>query len=54
MIQFFDLAAQQEILKGEIEKRIQNVLNHGKYILGPEVAELEEEDDDESPSSSLG
>ena len=42
MIQFFDLAAQQELLKLEIDKRIQKVLSHGKYILGPEVTELEE------------
>ena len=42
MIQFFDLAAQQELLKREIDKRIQKVLSHGKYILGPEVTELEE------------
>ena len=42
MIQFFDLAAQQLVLKNKIDERIQKVLSHGKYILGPEVAELEE------------
>ena len=42
MIQFFDLAAQQKVLKNEIDQRIQKVLSHGKYILGPEVTELEE------------
>ncbi|WP_276314080.1 DegT/DnrJ/EryC1/StrS family aminotransferase [Billgrantia antri] len=38
---FIDLAAQQARIKDEIESGIQRVLAHGKYILGPEVAELE-------------
>jgi UDP-2-acetamido-2-deoxy-ribo-hexuluronate aminotransferase len=42
MIPFVDLAAQQERLRGELEARIARVLAHGQYILGPEVAELEE------------
>lgn len=42
MIEFIDLKAQQERLKGKIEAGIQNVLSHGQYILGPEVKELEE------------
>lgn len=42
MIPFVDLAAQQERLRGEIEAGIARVLAHGNYILGPEVAELEE------------
>ena len=42
-MQFIDLKAQQELLRSEIEKKIQAVLNHGKYILGPEVQEFEEE-----------
>ena len=42
MIPFFDLAAQQEVIRKEIDENIANVLAHGKYILGPEVAELEE------------
>lgn len=41
MIPFFDLAAQQEVIRKEIDENIANVLAHGKYILGPEVAELE-------------
>lgn len=41
-MQFIDLAAQQRRLKPEIDARIANVLSHGKYILGPEVVELEE------------
>ena len=40
-IAFIDLAAQQKILRPEIEKRINTVLAHGKYIMGPEVTELE-------------
>lgn len=39
---FIDLAAQQRRIKGKIEAGIQRVLAHGKYILGPEVLELEE------------
>ena len=39
---FIDLKKQQEKIRKKIEKRIQSVLNHGKYIMGPEVFELEE------------
>ncbi|XUO85774.1 DegT/DnrJ/EryC1/StrS aminotransferase family protein [Halomonas sp. KM007] len=39
---FIDLAAQQARIKDKIDAGIQRVLAHGKYILGPEVAELEE------------
>lgn len=42
MIPFFDLVAQQAVIKSEIDENISKVLAHGKYILGPEVAELEE------------
>lgn len=42
MIAFFDLAAQQEVIRKEIDENIAKVLVHGKYILGPEVGELEE------------
>ena len=41
-MQFIDLAAQQARIKDQIDANIQKVLAHGKYILGPEVAELEE------------
>lgn len=41
-MQFIDLAAQYAHLKTKIDKRIQDVLDHGKYIMGPEVQELEE------------
>ncbi|APG26646.1 aminotransferase DegT [Syntrophotalea acetylenivorans] len=40
-IPFIDLQAQQARIRPEIDRRIQDVLNHGKYIMGPEVAELE-------------
>lgn len=41
-MQFVDLNGQQELIRPELDRRIRNVLAHGKYILGPEVAELEE------------
>ncbi len=42
MIPFIDLAAQQDRLRTDIETGIAGVLAHGQYILGPEVAELED------------
>ena len=39
---FIDLKAQQTRIRKKIDKRIQSVLDHGKYIMGPEVFELEE------------
>ena len=39
---FNDLNFQYKELKDEISKRINIVLNHGQYIMGPEVYELEE------------
>ncbi|MBA6296951.1 DegT/DnrJ/EryC1/StrS aminotransferase family protein [Colwellia sp. MB02u-9] len=41
-MQFIDLQAQYQHLKTRIDKRIQTVLDHGNYIMGPEVQELEE------------
>lgn len=41
-MQFIDLAAQQARIRNSIDARIKAVLDHGKYIMGPEVAELEE------------
>jgi UDP-2-acetamido-2-deoxy-ribo-hexuluronate aminotransferase len=41
-MQFIDLMAQQARIKDKIDARIQDVLAHGKYILGPEVKELEQ------------
>jgi len=40
-MQFIDLKAQQDRIKDKIDANIQTVLKHGKYIMGPEVAELE-------------
>ena len=42
MIPFVDLAAQQERIKKSLDRKMAAVLAHGKYILGPEVGELEE------------
>ena len=39
---FIDLKAQYAALKPRIDARIQRVLDHGQYIMGPEVQELEE------------
>ncbi|WP_227429826.1 DegT/DnrJ/EryC1/StrS family aminotransferase [Psychrobacter sp. I-STPA6b] len=41
-MKFIDLGAQQKRIKKQIDDNIQKVLSHGQYILGPEVAELEE------------
>lgn len=41
MIQFNDLHLQYRYLKEDIDKRISQVLDHGKFIMGPEVIELE-------------
>ena len=41
MMYFTDLKSQYESLQNNINLRIKNVLQHGQYILGPEVSELE-------------
>ena len=41
-MEFIDLKTQYQRLKPQIDAAIQRVLDHGQYILGPEVAELEE------------
>ncbi len=41
-MQFVDLKIQYQRLKSEIDSGIQRVLDHGQFILGPEVYELEE------------
>jgi len=41
-MEFIDLKTRLEKMRGEIDARMAAVLNHGRYILGPEVAELEE------------
>lgn len=40
-IPFIDLKAQYQALKPSVDARIQAVLDHGQYIMGPEVKELE-------------
>lgn len=40
-MQFRDLSAQYRALKGDIDAGIARVLEHGRYIGGPEIAELE-------------
>ena len=42
-MQFIDLGAQQKRIRQQIETNISNILDHGKYIMGPEVAQLEDE-----------
>lgn len=42
-MEFIDLHAQYLQLRDEINANIQKVLDHGKYIMGPEVFELEEQ-----------
>jgi UDP-2-acetamido-2-deoxy-ribo-hexuluronate aminotransferase len=39
-IQFVDLKTQYSVLRESIDKRIHQVLDHGQYIMGPEVREL--------------
>ena len=41
-VAFIDLKAQQRKIHSRILEKIQTVLTHGQYILGPEVRELEE------------
>ena len=40
-IAFIDLAAQQARIRGRVDRAIARVLDHGRYIMGPEIAVLE-------------
>jgi UDP-2-acetamido-2-deoxy-ribo-hexuluronate aminotransferase len=40
-IEFVDLKTQQRRILPELERRMKAVLNHGRYIMGPEIQELE-------------
>ena len=40
-IQLFDVMAQQKLIRAELDRRIAAVLDSGRFIMGPEVAELE-------------
>lgn len=42
-LQLVDLGRQQQEIRPELERRIFQVLTHNKYVMGPEVAELEKE-----------
>ena len=41
-MEFIDLKAQYRCYKAEIDERMQSVLDHGQFIMGPEIAELEQ------------
>ena len=41
-MQFIDLSLQQKRIRDRLEKNIADVLNHGQYIMGPEIQLLEE------------
>ena len=43
MIPFIDLHAQQVAIKSKIDAAIARVMEHGKYIMGPEVVQLEQQ-----------
>jgi len=40
---FIDLAAQQQRIRVTLEENIMKVMNHGQYIMGPEIKVLEEQ-----------
>jgi dTDP-4-amino-4,6-dideoxygalactose transaminase len=39
--QFIDLAAQQNLIRPQLDAAIKKILDHGQYIMGPEVKEFE-------------
>ena len=41
-MQFIDLKSRHQLIGDKINTRIQKVMDHGQFILGPEVRELEE------------
>jgi UDP-2-acetamido-2-deoxy-ribo-hexuluronate aminotransferase len=41
-MQFIDLKSRHFLIKDQIDTRIQSVMEHGQFILGPEVKELEQ------------
>jgi dTDP-4-amino-4,6-dideoxygalactose transaminase len=42
-MEFIDLAAQQKRIRDQVVQGIEAVLNHGQYIMGPEIVALERE-----------
>lgn len=41
MMEFINLKTQQDAIRPELDRRMAAVLAHGKYIMGPELAEME-------------
>jgi UDP-2-acetamido-2-deoxy-ribo-hexuluronate aminotransferase len=41
-MEFIDLKSQYQNIKASVDRRIQAVLDHGQYIMGPEIAQLEQ------------
>lgn len=41
-MQFIDLKTQYQKIKNNVDDNIMSVLEHGRYIMGPEISELEE------------
>jgi UDP-2-acetamido-2-deoxy-ribo-hexuluronate aminotransferase len=42
-MQFIDLKTQQQRIRADIEQRLAALLDHGQYILGPEITEMEQQ-----------
>ncbi|KTD34238.1 aminotransferase WecE [Legionella moravica] len=42
-MQFIDLKKQYSLIENDVLKSIKNVLDHGQYIMGPEITELEKQ-----------
>jgi UDP-2-acetamido-2-deoxy-ribo-hexuluronate aminotransferase len=40
-MQFIDLKSQYRLIENDVQARIQRVLEHGQYVMGPEISELE-------------
>ena len=40
-VDFIDLAAQQDLIRGELEEGIHRVMHHGRYVMGEEIGQLE-------------
>ncbi len=41
-MQFIDLKTQQDLIRADLDRRLADLLDHGQYILGPEVTEMEQ------------
>ena len=41
-MQFIDLKSQQKRIKPSLDQAISRVLEHGQYVMGPEVSQLEQ------------